>query len=56
MISSHNDAASHGTDHSDDDDWDKEDKNGEEVIKEYSQQTHKLWLKSDKVLLLSLKD
>ncbi|KAF1936690.1 hypothetical protein EJ02DRAFT_76818 [Clathrospora elynae] len=55
MISSHNDAASHGTDHSDDD-WDKEDKNGEEVTEEYSQQTHKLWLESDEVLLLSLKD
>jgi hypothetical protein len=55
MSSSHNDAASHGTDHSDDN-WDEEDENGEEVTKEYSQRTHKLWLESDEVLLLSLKD
>ena len=55
MSSSHNDAASHGTDHPDDN-WDEEDENGEEVTKEYSQRTHKLWLESDEVLLLSLKD
>jgi hypothetical protein len=51
----HNDPASHGTNHSDDD-WDEEDGNGEEVTKEYSQRTRKLWLESEEVLLLSLRD
>jgi hypothetical protein len=55
ISSSHNDPASHGTDHSDDD-GDEEDENGEEVTKEYSQQTYKLWLESEEVLLLSLRD
>jgi hypothetical protein len=51
----HNDPASHGTNHSDDD-WDEEDGNREEVTKQYSQRTHKLWLESEEVLLLSLRD
>jgi hypothetical protein len=55
ISSSHNDPTSHGTDHSDDN-WDKEDENGEEVTKEYSQRTHKLWLESEEVLLLLLRD
>jgi hypothetical protein len=55
MSSSHSDAASHGTDHSDDD-WDEEGENREEVTKECSHRTHKLWLESDEMLLLSLKD
>ncbi|KAF1937088.1 hypothetical protein EJ02DRAFT_469957 [Clathrospora elynae] len=44
MSSSHNDAAIHGTDHSDNN------SDGEEVTNEYSQRTHNLWLESDEVL------
>jgi hypothetical protein len=39
MSSSHSDAASHETDHSDDD-WNKEGENRKEVTEEYSHQTH----------------
>jgi hypothetical protein len=53
--SSHSDASSHGTDHSDDDS-DEEGENGEKVIKGCSRRTHKPWLESDEVCLLSLKD
>jgi hypothetical protein len=56
ISSSHSNASSHGTDHSDDDDSDEEGENGEEVMKECSRRTHKRWLESDEVLLLSLKD
>jgi hypothetical protein len=56
MNSFHADAASHEMDHSDDDDCDEENENEEESIKEYSQRTRKLWLESEEVLLLSLKD
>ncbi|KAF1362638.1 hypothetical protein EJ07DRAFT_152896 [Lizonia empirigonia] len=55
MSSSHSDAASHGTDHSEDD-WDEEGKNGDRGTEVYSQRTHKQWLESDEELLLSLKD
>jgi hypothetical protein len=53
--SSYSDASSHRTDHSDDDS-DEEGENREEVIKECSRRTHKLWLELDKVCLLLLKD
>jgi hypothetical protein len=55
MSSPHSDAASRGTDHSDDD-WDEEGENGEEGTEVYSQRTHRHWLESDEELLLSLKD
>jgi hypothetical protein len=55
MSSSHSDVASHRTDHLDDD-RDEAGKNREEVTNEYSHRTHKLWLESDEMLLLSLKD
>ncbi len=55
MSSSHSDATSHGTDHADDD-WDEEGENREEVTKECSHRTHKLWRESDEMRLLSLKD
>ncbi|KAF1364481.1 hypothetical protein EJ07DRAFT_172502 [Lizonia empirigonia] len=55
MSSSHSDAASHGTDHSDDD-WDEKSKNGDQGTEVYSRRTHKPRLESDEVLLLSLKD
>ena len=52
----HADAASYEMDHSDNDDCNKENENEEESIKEYSQQTRKLWLELEEVLLLLLKD
>ncbi|KAF1354418.1 hypothetical protein EJ07DRAFT_158568 [Lizonia empirigonia] len=55
MSSSHSDAASHRTDHSEDD-WNEEVKDGDEVTEVYSRRTYKHWLESDEELLLSLKD
>jgi hypothetical protein len=54
----HDDVTSHEMGHldDDDDDWDEENENEEETTKEYSQRTHKLWLESEELLLLSLKD
>jgi len=56
MNSFHADAASHEMDHSDDDDCDEEKEKEEESTKDYSQRTRNLWLESEEVLLLSLKD
>ncbi|KAF9692714.1 hypothetical protein EKO04_009147 [Ascochyta lentis] len=50
-----NDAAGHGTDHSDDD-WDEEDKHREQDIHRYSSRTHIAWPLSDEARLLSYKD
>jgi hypothetical protein len=55
MSSAHDDVASHGTDRSNDG-YDEEDENGEEDTRGHSQRTHKRWLESEEVLLLSLKD
>ncbi|UPX14637.1 uncharacterized protein EKO05_0005114 [Ascochyta rabiei] len=55
MSSSYSDAASHGTDHSEDG-WDEEGKDGDQGTEVYSRRTHKHWLESDEELLLSLKD
>jgi hypothetical protein len=52
---SYNDAASHGTDHSDDD-WSEEGEHGEQDIDRHSPRTHIAWLPSDEVRLLSYKD
>jgi hypothetical protein len=48
------DASSHGTDHSDNE-WVEKAKNGGGT-KGYSQRTHKAWLRSDEMRLLSSKD
>jgi hypothetical protein len=57
---SHNDAATYEMDHSDNDDndhdCDDENEQEEEFTERYSQRTRKLWLESEEVLLLSLKD
>ncbi|KAI1676126.1 Myb DNA-binding domain containing protein [Pyrenophora tritici-repentis] len=55
MNSAHSDAVSNGTDRSNDS-CDEDDENGEENTKEHSRRTHKQWLESEEVLLLSLKD
>lgn len=55
MSSAHDDVASHGTDRSNDG-YDEEDENGDENTRGHSQRTHKRWLESEEVLLLSLKD
>ncbi|KAF1361620.1 hypothetical protein EJ07DRAFT_175572 [Lizonia empirigonia] len=55
MSSSRSDAASHGTDHSDDD-WDEEGKDGDQGTEVYSRRRHKHWLESEHEILLSLKD
>ncbi|KAG9186466.1 hypothetical protein G6011_09574 [Alternaria panax] len=54
----HNDAANQEMGYSDDENCDEENENEEEEesAKECSQRTHKLWLESEEVLLLSLKD
>jgi hypothetical protein len=55
ISNSNNDAAGHGTDHSDDD-WDEEDGHGEQDIHRHSSRTHIAWLPSDEARLLSYKD
>jgi hypothetical protein len=55
ISNSNNDAASHGTDHSDDD-WDEEDGHGEQDIHRHSSRTHIAWPPSDEARLLSYKD
>ncbi|EOA87835.1 uncharacterized protein SETTUDRAFT_161052 [Exserohilum turcica Et28A] len=55
ISSAHDDVASHGTDRSKDG-YDEEDGNEEEDARGHSQRTHKRWLESEEVLLLSLKD
>jgi hypothetical protein len=54
----HDDAVTYETDHSDndDDDCDEENEHEEEFTERYSQRIRKLWLESEEVLLLSLKD
>lgn len=55
ISNSNNDAAGHGTDHSDDD-LDEEDGHGEQDIHRHSSRTHIAWLLSDEARLLSYKD
>jgi hypothetical protein len=55
ISNSNNDAAGHGTDHSDDD-WDEEDGHGEQDIHRHSSRTHIAWPPSDEARLLSYKD
>jgi hypothetical protein len=55
ISNSNNDAAGHGTDHSDDD-WDEEDGHGEQDIHRHSSRTHIVWPPSDEARLLSYKD
>ncbi|KAF2820790.1 hypothetical protein CC86DRAFT_427623 [Ophiobolus disseminans] len=55
ISNSNNDAAGHGTDHSDDD-WDAEDEHGEQDIYRHSSRTHIAWPLSDEARLLSYKD
>ncbi|CAN9379570.1 unnamed protein product [Alternaria alternata] len=56
----HNDAATYEMDYSDNDDndhdCDEENEHEEEFTERYSQRIRKLWLESEEVLLLSLKD
>jgi hypothetical protein len=52
---SHSDATNYET-NSLDDDWDEKSEKGEEGIETCGKRTHILWLESDEVLLLSLKD
>ena len=56
----HNDAATYKMDHSDnydnDHDCDEENEHEEQFTERYSQRIRKLWLESEEVLLLSLKD
>jgi hypothetical protein len=49
------DATNHET-NSSDDDWDEKSEKGEEGIETCGKRTHKPWLESDELLLLSLKD
>jgi hypothetical protein len=55
ISNSNNDAAGHGTDHSDDN-WDEEDGHGEQDIHRHSSRTHIVWPPSDEARLLSYKD
>ena len=55
----HNDAATYEMDHSDNDDdhdCDEENEHEEDFTERYSQRIRKLWLESEELLLLSLKD
>jgi hypothetical protein len=56
----HNDAATYKMDHSDNDDndhdCDEENEHEEQFTDRYSQRVRKLWLESEELLLLSLKD